>query len=76
MYQKGTVNDKQRKDAGNLTLCPYRNFSQAIMMKNKLPGVRKKLYLTLTLNFEAVITLMSGSEGFLVSPNLYNGRYR
>ena len=24
--------DKQGKDAGNRTLCPYRNFSQAIMM--------------------------------------------
>ena len=30
MYKKGTGNDKQRKDAGNRTLCPYRNFSQAI----------------------------------------------
>ena len=28
--KKGTGNDKQRKDAGNRTLCPYRNFSQAI----------------------------------------------
>ena len=30
MYKKGTGNDKQRKDAGNRTICPYRNFSQAI----------------------------------------------
>ena len=30
MYKKGTGNDKQGKDAGNRTLCPYRNFSQAI----------------------------------------------
>ena len=30
MYKKGTGNDKQEKDAGNRTLCPYRNFSQAI----------------------------------------------
>ena len=30
MYKKGTGNDKQRKDAGNRTLFPYRNFSQAI----------------------------------------------
>ena len=30
MYQKGAGNDKQGKDAGNRTLCPYRNFSQAI----------------------------------------------
>ena len=31
MYKKGTGNDKQRKGAGIRTLCPYRNFSQAIM---------------------------------------------
>ena len=30
MYKKGAGNDKQVKDAGNRTLCPYRNFSQAI----------------------------------------------
>ena len=30
MYKEGTGNDKQRKDAGNRMLCPYRNFSQAI----------------------------------------------
>ena len=30
MYKKGTGNDKQGKDVGNRTLCPYRNFSQAI----------------------------------------------
>ena len=30
MYKKRAGNDKQRKDAGNRTLCPYRNFSQAI----------------------------------------------
>ena len=30
MYKKGTGNDKQGKDAGNQTLCSYRNFSQAI----------------------------------------------
>ena len=30
MYKKGSGNDKQGKDAGNRTLCPYRNFSQAI----------------------------------------------
>ena len=28
--KKGAGNDKQRKDAGNRTLCPCRNFSQAI----------------------------------------------
>ena len=31
MYKKVAGNDKQRKDAGNRTLCPYRNFSQAII---------------------------------------------
>ena len=31
MYKKGAGNDKQGKDAGNRTLCQYRNFSQAIM---------------------------------------------
>ena len=30
MYKKGTGNDKQGKDAGNRTLCPYTNFGQAI----------------------------------------------
>ena len=30
MYKKGAGNDKQGKDVGNRTLCPYRNFSQAI----------------------------------------------
>ena len=38
MYKKGTGNDKQGKDAGNRTLCPYRNFSQAIM-----PSIREAL---------------------------------
>ena len=33
MYKKGTGNDKQGKDAGNRTLCPYRNFSQAISVR-------------------------------------------
>ena len=33
MYKKGAGNDKQGKDAGNRTLCPYRNFSQAIMYR-------------------------------------------
>ena len=34
MYRKGAGNDKQAKDAGNRTLCPYRNFSQAIIKHN------------------------------------------
>ena len=32
----------------------------------------QEMYMTLTLNFERVTTLMSGSVGFFVSPNLYN----
>ena len=41
MYKKGVGNDKQRKDAGNRTLCPYRNFSQAIiMLTNRLSGIK------------------------------------
>ena len=32
MYKKGAGNDKQGKDTGNRTLCPYRNFSQAIIV--------------------------------------------
>ena len=39
MYKKGAGNDKQGKDAGNRTLCPYRNFSQAI--KSNYYSVRK-----------------------------------
>ena len=31
MYKKGAGDDKQGKDAGNRTLCPYRNFSQEII---------------------------------------------
>ena len=38
MYKKGTGNDKQGKDAGNRTLCPYRNFSQAITQFIKCPN--------------------------------------
>ena len=34
--------------------------------------VSQKNYLTLSLNFEAVTTLMSGSLGFPVSPDLYD----
>ena len=33
MYKKEAGNDKRRKDTGNRTLCPYRNFSQAIMFR-------------------------------------------
>ena len=30
---EGAGNDKQGKDAGNRTLCPYRNFSPAIIAR-------------------------------------------
>ena len=30
MYKKGLGTMNKKKDAGNRTLCPYRNFSQAI----------------------------------------------
>ena len=47
MYKKGAGNDKQGKDAGNRTLCPYRNFSQAINFRidgsDRLYGFRSKL---------------------------------
>ena len=39
MYKKGAGNDKQGKDAGNRTLCPYRNFNQAIKGKTKLGSI-------------------------------------
>ena len=42
MYKKGTGNDKQRKDAGNRTLCPYRNFSQAITVKTIESGTNQR----------------------------------
>ena len=47
MYKKGTGNDKQGKDAGNRTLCPYRNFSRAIRQKiARVAGIRslKKIF--------------------------------
>ena len=34
MYKKGAGNNKQGKDTGNRMLCPYRNFSQAIIFRN------------------------------------------
>ena len=42
MYKKGAGNDKQGKDAGNRTLCPYRNFSQAIS-NNRIQTVGGKV---------------------------------
>ena len=42
MYKKGTGNDKQGKEAGNRTLCPYGNFSQAIIF-DKASTVENKI---------------------------------
>ena len=41
MYKKGSGNDKQGKDAGNRTRCPYRNFSQAIIFYTDYPILDK-----------------------------------
>ena len=38
MYKKGTGNGKREKDAGNRTLCPYRNFSQVITKSTSQPS--------------------------------------
>ena len=35
MYKKGAGEDKQGKDAGNRKPCPYKNFSQAIIVPNR-----------------------------------------
>ena len=42
MYKKGAGNDKQRKDAGNRTLCLYRNFSQAMSESTPPAKVERK----------------------------------
>ena len=41
MYKKGAGNDKQGKDAGNRTLSPYGNFSQAIKVENSMTRIRR-----------------------------------
>ena len=46
MYKKGAGNDKQEKDAGNRTLCPHRNFSQAIRVDILFTDGGGKLLLT------------------------------
>ena len=63
MYKKGAENDKQGKDAGNRTLCPYRNFSQAIRSSN----ADWETFSTLALNFdlEELESLKSRSLGSL-----------
>ena len=49
----------------------YRSFKNIVPLKYTAL-CRKKMYLTFTLNFEAVTTLMSGILVFLVFPDLYN----
>ena len=49
MYKKGVGNDKQGKDAGNRTLCLYRNFSQAIKLCIILVGVELPLCVVVTI---------------------------
>ena len=51
MYKKGAGNDKQGKDAGNRTLCPYRNFSQAIMLGTAHKGGNVSIVNTYLINF-------------------------
>ena len=46
MYKKGAGNDKQGKDAGKRTLCPYRNFSQAIIVNISKSGHKDAQYTT------------------------------
>ena len=54
MYKKGTGNDKQGKDAGNRTTCPYRNFSQAIITDiNVIPLIYQNLGINIMLKDEA-----------------------
>ena len=54
MYKKGAGNDKQGKDAGNRTLCPNRNFSQAIM-QCKIRAVDKSRIVYLVSCHEKVV---------------------
>ena len=63
MYKKGTGNDKQGKDAGNRTLCPYRNFSQAISIFTKGSCVWE--YCCLSLCFSLTSASDSSETGWL-----------
>ena len=81
MYKKGAGNDKQGKDAGNRTLCPHRNFSQAIIYStaraiqliNSLLYGKNEKFRTFTENLQTIfqkilfheINPKSFSEGFL-----------
>ena len=71
MYKKGAGNDKQGKDAGNRTLCPYRSFSQAIRVKEALkrgvdPTSKPWLYNLPSIN-EVEMSLMLGVVSLLLS---------
>ena len=57
MYKKGAGNDKQGKDAGNRTLCPYRNFSQAIITQTCwFNSIDSKIDLGKLMSLERLIT--------------------
>ena len=56
MYKKGAGNDKQGKDAGNRLLCPYRNFSQAIIFIYF--GYMITLYIQKDTNFPVMINTL------------------
>ena len=47
-------------------------YHSAGLLERLMPCVSKKMFLALTLNFEAVATLMSGILVFSVFPDLYN----
>ena len=57
MYKKGAGNDKQGKDAGNRTLCPYRNFSQAIICGTNCYGSMKTTLKCVVICFGLVNTV-------------------
>ena len=60
MYKKETGNDKQGKDARNRTLCPYGNFSQAIMLcKTWLLGENSVQFLTFGQIWSSLLPIIS-----------------
>ena len=54
MYKKGAGNDKQGKDAGNRTLCRYRNFSHGDNTENPI----FKLYIRNFINISSFYNLL------------------
>ena len=64
MYKKGAGNDKQGKDAGNRTLCPYRNFSQTIMSSIQVQVEEIKQ----TLSYHTNVTNVNEPSPALIEP--------